>query len=802
MNLKIIHNERTFYMNTSRRLIFSVISLSLSTLMMFCACSKQNVINSDSSQLTSYTSNKSTDPTVSQNNSVVTTTGGVSSDETVNTNSEVSSSALTATSSIASATTSSAVSSSSDGFKKTGISNPYVVNTDYFTDRVIVAEVNATWNAFGADPTGKKDSTSAIQSAINYCGDTLGGGTVYLPAGKYLMSGCIIIKTGVTLIGDYVDPDKVKGTDYGTMIYVRTSMRFKNTQPAVSMQGDAGIDGLTFYYPDQKADSPIDYYYTIVGQTASYRTIKNVTLLNSYCGVTSPLSGSTGMNTIDNLKGTILKEGLNIYSDADISYYNNITFSPKYWANMNSSFNPPTEAAIRSAMRSLNSKGVQVCNTDRDGFRNISIDGCKYGFYSVKPDRTAWNGNLFNVTIKNADYGIYSLGSCAAYGTNISQSSISGSVYSVYNASASGGAVNLYNVTLNGFTSGKVVKLSGTSTAFTEYSKVIPKPASNKIFNVVSDYKADRTGTTDSTSAIQNALDAANANGGGIVYLPAGRYIVKGSLTVGKGTMLLGSAYYNLVSNTRGSIVFAYSNTKELITLSGQKSGVVGITVVYPENGITNAQYTKEPAVYPYTVKCTASNIYVKNLGLIATSRGVLFENADNFIVDRIAMTAWHTGIKVVNSDNGYIHGVHTNATHAISFAGDKLCTDWINSAKTINGTSVATAYVMLDYNICKTLHLFKFENSKNIQLIENFHYGALKFALLSSGSSVFFINVEGSRIIHSGGVMFTLSGQSTLKGANAICYANQPAFSVESGSKVTIGNMDVAGKTNTYTTY
>ena len=795
-------------MNSSRRLIFSVISLLLSVLMIFCACSKQNAASSDSSQLTSYAPTESTDNT--GNDSTDTTTDDVSSDVTVSTDSEVSSSVSTGTSSTPSTSTttmpsanpSSAVSSPSDGFKKTGVSNPYVVNTSYFTERVIVAEVNATWTAFGADPTGKKDSTSAIQNAINYCGDTLGGGTVYLPAGKYLVNGCIVVKTGVTLIGDYVDPDKVKGTDYGTMIYVKTAMRFKNAQPVVSIQGNAGIDGLTFYYPDQKANSPIDYYYTIVGQLGSCRTIKNVTLLNSYYGITSPLSGSTGMNTIDNLKGTILKEGLNIYSDADISYYNNMTFSPKYWANMNSSFNPPTETAIRSAMRSLNSKGIQVCNTDRDGFRNVSIDGCKYGFYSVKPDRSAWNGNLFNVTIKNADYGIYSLGSCAAYGTNISQSSISGSVYSIYNASASGGAVNLYNVTLSGSTSGKVVKLSGTSMAFTEYSKVIPKPASNKIFNVVADYKADRTGTTDSTSAIQNALNAAKANGGGIVYLPAGRYIVKGSLTVDKGIMLLGASYYGLGCNTRGSIIFAYSSTKELITITGQKSGVVGITVVYPENGITEAQYTKEPASYPYAIRCEASNTYVRYLGLIATSRGVVFENADNFIVDRMIMTVWHTGIKVVSSDNGYIHGVHTNATHAISFAGDKLCKGWLNSSKVISGTTYATPYVMLDFNICKTLSLFKFESSKNIQLIDDFHYGALRFAVLTGGSTVFCVNVEGSRILHSGGYMFLLLGKSTLKGANAICYANQPAFSIESGSKVTLGNMDVAGKTNTYTTY
>ena len=46
-------------------------------------------------------------------------------------------------------------------------------------------------------------------------------------------------------------------------------------------------------------------------------------------------------------------------------------------------------------------------------------------------------------------------------------------------------------------------------------------------FADVTDYGADKTGSTDSTAAIQSAINAVEAAGGGTVYLPAGTYKVK-----------------------------------------------------------------------------------------------------------------------------------------------------------------------------------------------------------------------------------------------------------------------------------
>ena len=75
-----------------------------------------------------------------------------------------------------------------------------IINTVYGTEDVLVADyiINA---ACGADPTGETDSTAAIQSVLDLCADN-GGGTVYLPAGRYLISSQIRIPSFVYLHGD------------------------------------------------------------------------------------------------------------------------------------------------------------------------------------------------------------------------------------------------------------------------------------------------------------------------------------------------------------------------------------------------------------------------------------------------------------------------------------------------------------------------------------------------------------------------------------------------------------------------
>ena len=81
---------------------------------------------------------------------------------------------------------------------------PKLVNTINPTEDGVIADFDAT--RYGADRSGRKDSTKAIQQAIYACQDA-GGGTVWLPAGKYLVKDTIEVHAFCTLRGDRRDPD-------------------------------------------------------------------------------------------------------------------------------------------------------------------------------------------------------------------------------------------------------------------------------------------------------------------------------------------------------------------------------------------------------------------------------------------------------------------------------------------------------------------------------------------------------------------------------------------------------------------
>ncbi|WP_160323701.1 glycosyl hydrolase family 28-related protein [Frankia sp. BMG5.23] len=89
--------------------------------------------------------------------------------------------------------------------------------------------------------------------------------------------------------------------------------------------------------------------------------------------------------------------------------------------------------------------------------------------------------------------------------------------------------------------------------------------------NVVTAYGADPTGTTDSTTAIQNAINALPSggsatgfvisSGGGTIYLPRGTYKVSNTLTVNNGLV-------RLIGDGRWSTVIKYTGTGDCIRMT------------------------------------------------------------------------------------------------------------------------------------------------------------------------------------------------------------------------------------------
>ena len=73
------------------------------------------------------------------------------------------------------------------------------------SDDLILCTADAT--EYGADKTGERDSTQAIQDALDACVKATGG-IVFLPAGRYRVDGRLVVKGGVTLRGEWVNPEQ------------------------------------------------------------------------------------------------------------------------------------------------------------------------------------------------------------------------------------------------------------------------------------------------------------------------------------------------------------------------------------------------------------------------------------------------------------------------------------------------------------------------------------------------------------------------------------------------------------------
>jgi hypothetical protein len=149
---------------------------------------------------------------------------------------------------------------------------------------------------------------------------------------------------------------------------------------------------------------------------------------------------------------------------------------------------------------------------------------------------------------------------------------------------------------------------------------VTPKPGLEGVFSV-KDFGAAADAATDDTAAIQAAIDRA-AEKGGQVYLPPGRYLVAGSLTVKPGVAVVGAAVAPLyIKPLIGSAILATggrdNEAAPALFEMGDSSAVQGLTVYYPE------QKPDDIRPYPWTFHMQGGDNTVENITLINSYNGV-----------------------------------------------------------------------------------------------------------------------------------------------------------------------------------
>jgi len=625
----------------------------------------------------------------------------------------------------------------------TGQLNPnwQLADTFYTTNELIITPFDALAD-FGIVADGATDVTDEIQSAMVVIAN-LGGGALYLPEGFYKVSGNLNIPAGVTLRGDWKQPEPGLPI-VGTVLMAYAGRDDENAQYFITLTGSAGVNGVSIWYPEQLPTDIRPYPITIGNGGAA--TIENITFVNAYFGFSSYRDGTTGRPFVRNIYGTPLKTGIEFDCIADIGRIETVHFSPAYWAGSGLA-NAPT-AGEHEAWLYNNGTGIMLRRLDWSYSCYVTVEGYNIGV-ALRPSRNDGkvpNGQSYGFNLIDCKYGVYDEASAYA-GYQFTRFNIQGAETGVYispahtesvmfhtcDIEASGvalqcegadarvfmtscdvqqGAVKMDGGYLsainndfanagvhieltestkgatilgNRFTGGAQivnntvypVEIDHSPLAFDplppyDYKKpaVGYMPAKTNLY-VVTDapFNAVADGGSDDTAAFSSALAAAEANGGGTVFVPAGNYRLDGTLTIPSGVELRGVFDIPHGTNVKGSLLnitsgHNQSNGTPFIQLESD-AGIKGLTFHYP-NQIYDAGDTNMLGFvpYPFMVRGLGSDVYVVNISATLPYQllDLATERCDRHYVDYIFSTCLKTGIHVGGgSEGGQLHNIQFN---------------------------------------------------------------------------------------------------------------------------------------------
>jgi hypothetical protein len=150
-------------------------------------------------------------------------------------------------------------------------------------------------------------------------------------------------------------------------------------------------------------------------------------------------------------------------------------------------------------------------------------------------------------------------------------------------------------------------------------------PAHRGMYNAM-EFGAQGDGVTDDTAAIQKALDAAAADGGGVVQLPAGQFLIRTRLTLPRHVTLEGvwRKPNRGEPADKGTVLLAVEGKGSedgppFIALQ-ENSCLSGVTIFYPEQIRANP-----PHAYPWTIQGKGDDCGILNVTIVNAYQAVDF---------------------------------------------------------------------------------------------------------------------------------------------------------------------------------
>ena len=508
-----------------------------------------------------------------------------------------------------------------------------LIKTKYATDCSVVADVIAT--DFGADPTGTTDSTLAIQSALDAV-KGMGGGTVFLPIGSYLLSSTISIPNYVSLVGDWHKPNADNTDadfDYGTVILAKPKTLGSlapQDNPLFSLGDCSGMVGITFYYVEQDVEHIKNYGYTIYANAPATATLRNLTFLNSTYGIGVSLhSLANELVNLENIYGTFLYNAIRHHATTDVGFYDNINVSPKYWTNAPASYKCSNAAALNSFVND-NLTAIILGDLDDQLISNVTINSGKIGIKfttGIRNEAGFW-GLIHNANIA-CQTGVYADYLNAVSGVVFTDSSVG-----LVENNSPVGCIKMSNSIYEKTGSGRIVQEAGkvAKSNLNSFSRTFPSPERLFIAN-----NLVTGGIADNSESLQNIVNSVSKEGG-VVVVPNGIYRLDSSVTIPKNVELRSTQ--STFSRTRqdqtaenGVVFISYVSGATFVLKDS--AGIVGVRIWHAKNDFLAARESLLKGMYSNdtSIKAEGAGAYAYMNESVGAYVGYDFSACDNHIL-------------------------------------------------------------------------------------------------------------------------------------------------------------------------